>query len=114
MVQSHVPDAVKNSRTFTVQNILFKFIQNTVMYKNVHNIFHSVYILKKDNCNFKYFLLTCHVNIVLGPFSLLKLYPLLEIFMTGDAFRWRIRSTETISQATHLTVIGWITGLRAK
>lgn len=84
MVQSHVPDAVKNSRTVTVQNILFTFIQNTVMYKNVHNIFHSVYILKKDNCNFKYFLLTCHINIVLGPFSLLKLYPLLEIFMTGE------------------------------
>lgn len=84
VVQSHVPDAVKNSRTVTVQNILFTFIQNTVMYKNVHNIFHSVYILKKDNCNFKYFLLTCHINIVLGPFSLLKLYPLLEIFMTGE------------------------------
>lgn len=84
MVQSQVPDAVKNSRIFTVQNILFKFIQNTVMYKNVHIIFHSVYILKKDNCNFKYFLLTCHVNIVLGPFSLLKLYPLLEIFVTGE------------------------------
>lgn len=84
MVQSQVPDAVKNSRIFTVQNILFKFIQNTVMYKNVHIIFHSIYILKKDNCNFQYFLLACHVNIVRGPFSLLKLYPLLEIFVTGE------------------------------
>lgn len=60
-------DSVKNVRSSTVKNILFKFIQNTVMYKNVH-IFHSVYILKKDNCNFKYVLLTCRVNIVLGPY----------------------------------------------
>lgn len=65
---SYTPDFVKNLRTFTVKNILFKFTQNTVMYKNVHNVFHSVYILKKDNCNFKYFLLICRVNIVLGPY----------------------------------------------
>lgn len=67
-----------------VQNILFKFIQNTVMYKNVHTIFHSVYIFKKGDCSFKYFLLACHVNIVLGPFYLLKLFPLLKIFTTEE------------------------------
>lgn len=54
------------------------------MYKNVHNIFHSVYIFKKGDCSFKYFLLTCYVNIVMGPFYLLKLFPLLKIFKTGE------------------------------
>lgn len=75
---------VKYFSTCTVQNILFKFLQNMVMYKNVHNIFHSVYISKRDNSHFKYFLFTCHVNIVRGPFHLLKLHPLLEISVAGE------------------------------
>lgn len=83
-VQSQVPDAVRSFRTFTVQDILFKVIQNTVMYKNAHNIFHSVYVFKKDTSNSKCFLLTFHVNIVLAPFHSLKLYSLLEIFVTGE------------------------------
>lgn len=80
-VQSHVPDAVKKFRTFTIKNILFMFIQNTAMYKNVHNIFSFSLHFKKGTTNFKYFLLTCHVNIVLGPCYLLKLHPLSETFM---------------------------------
>lgn len=46
-----------------------------------------------------------------GPIFFTKIVSTLGDFRDWrDAFRLRIRSAEMISQATHLTVIGWITG----
>lgn len=107
-VQSHVPDAVKKFRTFTIKNILFMFIQNTAMYKNVHNIFIQFTFYKRNNW---FQILSAYMSCkhCSGPMLFTKIASTLGDFHDCvGAFRLRARSAESISQAAHVATTGWI------